>query len=156
MAKALYKRLKQVNKFNSVASEATLNLLIAAYSVRTMLDSACAKFGITSPQYNVLRILKGKYPDGYPRCEIIQRMIEPAPDVTRIIDRLIDERLVERFQSNEDRRHSISRITQKGLKLLDDILPHLEESEKRLSEMLTKSELSELSRICEKIYDTKS
>ncbi len=156
MAKALYKRLKQTNKFNSVAAEASLNLLIAAYSVRTMLDSACSQFGITSPQYNVLRILKGKYPDGYPRCEIIQRMIEPAPDVTRIIDRLTKERLVERFQSNEDRRHSISRITQKGLKLLDNILPHLQGTEKRLSELLTKSELNELSRICEKIYDVKT
>jgi DNA-binding MarR family transcriptional regulator len=156
MAKVLYKRLKQTTKFNSVTTEASLNLLIAAYSVRTMMDGTCSKFGITSPQYNVLRILKGKYPDGYPRCEIIQRMIEPAPDVTRIIDRLTKERLVERFQSNEDRRHSISRITQKGLKLLDDILPHLQESEKRLSKMLTKTELNELSRICEKIYDAEN
>jgi len=156
MAKSLYKRLKQTTKFNSVETEATLNLLIAAYSVRTMLDGACAKFKITSPQYNVLRILKGKYPDGYPRCEIIQRMIEPAPDVTRIIDRLTKERLVERFQSNEDRRHSISKITQKGLKLLDDILPHLQETEERLSKMLTKTEMNELSRICEKIYDVES
>ncbi len=156
MAKALYKRLKQTNKFNSAATEASLNLLIAAYSVRTMMDGVCSQFGITSPQYNVLRILKGKYPDGYPRCEIIQRMIEPAPDVTRIIDRLTKERFVERFQSNEDRRHSISRITQKGLKLLDDILPNLQGTEKRLSELLSKSELNELSRICEKIYDVKT
>ena len=156
MTKALYKRLKQTTKFNSVEAEATLNLLIAAYSVRTLLDNTCSKFGITTPQYNVLRILRGKYPDGYPRCEIINRMIEPAPDVTRIIDRLIKERLVERFQSNEDRRHSISRITQKGLKLLDDIFPHLQETEKRISETLTKTELNELSRICEKIYDVET
>jgi len=42
------------------------------------------------------------------------------------------------------------------LKLLDDILPHLQETEERLSKMLTKTEMNELSRICEKIYDVES
>lgn len=79
------------------------NLLVSAYFLRSKHDEVMTKFGLTLPQYNVLRILKGVYPEGHPRCEIIDRMIEPAPDVTRIIDRLTKEKLVERFNSPTDK-----------------------------------------------------
>lgn len=154
MSKILENRLMQ-NEFESKENEALLNLLIAAYYLRSKLDAVCGEFGTTISQYNVLRILKGVYPDGYPRCEIIKRMIEPAPDVTRLIDKLINERLVERFQSNEDRRLSIARITQKGLDILDSIYPEIKKFDLTLSNKLTSKEILELSLICEKIYDEK-
>lgn len=152
MGKVLEKRLRQ-NKFESREQEALLNILIASYHLRSKLDSTCSKFGVTLPQYNVLRILKGAYPDGYPRCEIIRRMIEPAPDVTRLIDKLINERMVERFQSNEDRRLSIARITQKGLSLLASMEPEVKNFDSILNNKLTGKELIEMSVLCEKIYN---
>jgi len=79
-------------------------------------------------------------------------MLEPAPDVTRLIDKLVVSRLVERFSSNEDRRHSISRITKKGIELVDSLKPKLEEVENLLSKQLTKQESKKLSELCEKIY----
>lgn len=151
MGEILKKRLKQ-SKFSSPAQETILNLFVTGYHLRGKTDELFAKHGITTPQYNVLRILKGAYPDGYPRCEIISRMIEPAPDVTRLVDKLIKERLAERFSSDEDKRFSLTRITKKGLKLLDEIYPELQAIDAYVSHKLNDKELDELSRLCEKIY----
>jgi DNA-binding MarR family transcriptional regulator len=151
MGEKLKKRLKQ-SKFSSPAQEAMLNLFVTGYHLRRKIDELFAKHGITTPQYNVLRILKGVYPDGYPRCEIIGRMIEPAPDVTRLVDKLIKEKLAERFSSDEDRRHSNTRITKKGLKLLEEILPEVQIVDAYVSHKLSDKELEELSILCEKIY----
>lgn len=151
MGEILKKRLKQ-QKFESPEQEAMLNLIIASFWLRSKIDSLCQEFEITVSQYNVLRILRGTYPDGYPRCEIISRMLEPSPDVTRLIDKLITARLVERFSSNEDRRHSISRITRKGLALLDTMKPKMDEFEKYIRRFLSAEESKKLSDLCEKIY----
>ena len=98
MGKILNKRLKQ-KKFKNVDHEAFLNLFIASNYLRGKIEMVCNEQGITHSQFNVLRILKGAHPNGYPRGEIISRMVEPSPDVTRLIDRLIKEGLVERFNS---------------------------------------------------------
>jgi len=76
------RRLKQ-EKFSSVEQEGLLNLFIASNYLHSKLDAICCGFKITLAQFNVLRILKGAHPEGYPRGEIIRRMVEPAPDVTR-------------------------------------------------------------------------
>ena len=82
------------------------------------MDEACGERGITQAQYNVLRILRGAHPAGYPRGEISARMVDRAPDVTRLIDRLESAGLVERVKAANDRRLSVTRITRAGLSLL--------------------------------------
>lgn len=151
MGEVIKKRLKQ-QKFESAEQEAILNLIISSFWLRSKIDSICQEFEITVSQYNVLRILRGIYPDGYPRCEIISRMLEPSPDVTRLIDKLISARFVERFSSNDDRRHSISRITKKGLTLLDTMKPKMDEFEKLIRKLMSQEEFKKLSELCEKIY----
>ncbi|HKI78732.1 MAG TPA: hypothetical protein VKA26_09345 [Ignavibacteriaceae bacterium] len=151
MGKILANRLKQ-EKFESPEQEAVLNILVTSNFFKTKLESVCSNYGITQAQYNVLRILKGIYPDGYPRCEIISRMIDPSPDVTRLLDRLIKARLVERFNSNEDRRLSIARITKKGIELLEKMYPEISVFNNLLKNNLTAEESKMISNICEKIY----
>jgi DNA-binding MarR family transcriptional regulator len=151
MGEVLKKRLKQ-SKFENLDQEVALNLLVSAYFLRAKHDEVMIKFGLTLPQYNVLRILRGVYPDGHPRCEIIDRMIEPAPDVTRIIDRLMKEKLVERFNSPTDKRLSMTRITEKGIKLLEKANPEVLALGNYVSSTLTNSEKKTLSDLLEKIY----
>src|SRR5512139_4068453 len=98
MGEILKNRLKQ-EKFSSVEQEVVLNQLVAANYLHSKLDTICGDFKITLAQFNVLRILKGTHPAGFPRHEIIRRMIEPAPDVTRLIDRLVKDGFVERYYS---------------------------------------------------------
>jgi DNA-binding MarR family transcriptional regulator len=151
MGEKLKQWLKQ-SKFESLDQEVALNLFVTAYFLRSKHEEVMNKYGLTMPQYNVLRILKGVYPDGHPRCEIIERMIEPAPDVTRIIDHLIKDKLVERFNSDTDKRLSMTRITQKGIKLLDKAQPDVQSLETYISSTLSNAEKKTLSDLLEKIY----
>ena len=151
MGEILKKRLKQ-EKFSGVEQEGLLNLFIASNYLHSKLEEVCSEFNITLSQFNVLRILKGAHPAGYPRHEIIRRMVEPAPDVTRLIDRLIKEGLVERFNIEKDRRLSLARITKKGITLLRKINPEIDKFLLDYSSMLTKSEKEILPSILEKLY----
>jgi DNA-binding MarR family transcriptional regulator len=152
MGAVLRQRIKQ-EKFRNEFHEAILNLIVAADSVKTDLDILCSRFGLSGPQYNVLRILRGAYPDGYPRCEIIERMLERAPDVTRLVDRLESSGLVVRDRSERDRRLSVTRITEKGIDLLNRIRPELDRLEDSLAERISREDCHELSRICEGFYE---
>lgn len=151
MGEILKERLKQ-EKFESLDQESILNIYVTANFLRAKTDAVLAAYGLTFPQYNVLRILKGKFPDGYPRCDIIERMIEPAPDVTRLVDRLCNEKLAERFQSVEDRRLSLTKITEKGIKLLDSVKDEIDSVNSYISNVLNKDEKKILSDLLEKIY----
>lgn len=152
MTEALSRRLKQA-RFSSVHQEALLSLAVAAGAINDMVDQICGMHGLTRPQYNVLRILRGVYPEGHPRCEIAQRMVERAPDVTRLVDRLQTQGLVRRNRGGRDQRQAITRITPKGLKLLEAIQPDLEQQTALLMRDLGDKESSELSRLCALIFE---
>src|SRR4051794_26837460 len=122
MGDVLRKRIEQA-RFESPLQEAILNLMLASEHVRDLFERACDESGITGSQYNVRRIRRGANPEGHSRCETARRMIERAPDVTRLIDRLEKQGLVERDRTERDRRLSISRITPAGLALLERLEP---------------------------------
>jgi len=151
MGETLRNRLLMA-KSRGPGHEAVLNLLVAAGHLRERIDAVCVKYDLTNGQYNVLRILRGARPDGYARCDIARRMIERAPDVTRLIDRLEARGLVERDRSTEDRRRSVTRITVAGLELLERMQPDVEAMDRYIDERLSVREQSELSRILEKMY----
>jgi DNA-binding MarR family transcriptional regulator len=151
LGEALRKRISQ-ERFESPALEAMLNLFVAVDHLRGKVSDVCGRFGITHGQYNVLRILRGAHPDGHPRCEISRRMIEKAPDVTRLVDRLEAMELVERVRSADDRRLSIAKITPKGLQLLKDMDPEIKGIAGYFSSRVSRRDCEEISRICEVIY----
>jgi DNA-binding MarR family transcriptional regulator len=74
--------------------------------------------GLTPTQYNVLRILRGAGEAGLCRNEIGARLLRPVPDVTRLLDRMTDMKLIGRAREDSDRRLVRTHITQKGLDLL--------------------------------------
>lgn len=147
----LAKRLQQ-QQFRSDSQRAILNLMVAANFLERKFDEACAPFGITGPQYNVLRILRGAYPRGYSRNEITSRMIAPTSDVTRLLDRLEKSGWIERVVGSEDKRMSIARITAKGKLLVEKVAPALAEFNDLLSGRFSQQELAQLSALCERIY----
>lgn len=151
MGDALRERIKQA-KFDGPAHEAMLNLLVAAGHVRELVDEVCARYDITQAQYNALRILRGAHPDGYPRGEIASRLIDRAPDVTRLIDRLEQRGLVERVRGRDDRRLSITCISRSGLDLLKRMDAPIRAIQKTFSAEVPVKDLRELSRLCERIY----
>jgi DNA-binding MarR family transcriptional regulator len=152
MSEALKAKIKQRTDFDNPAGEAMLNLIVAADMFRGQMDRLLTAYEITSGQYNVLRILRGAGCEGHPRCEIAARMVERAPDITRLIDRLEKQNLVIRERSDEDRRQSVTKITEKGLELLNRLDPELSEFINQTSRKMSTAEWIALTSLCEKIY----
>ena len=154
MGEVLKKWLKYKND-PGLREETVLNLMVASSILNGYYEKIFEKFGITATQYNVLRILKGAYPEGHPRCEIDLRMIERASDITRLTDRLEAMGYVKRMKSGKDRRMSITMITKAGLNLLDRITPVIVNSHKETTRNLSDRECKLLSELLEKIYGDK-
>jgi len=102
----------------SLEADAYLDLQRTA-DVLTRAVSECLGPDDLSPaQYNVLRILRGAGPGGLACGEIAERMLTRDPDVTRLLDRLEERRLVARTRERRDRRVVRTRVTASGLRLL--------------------------------------
>jgi DNA-binding MarR family transcriptional regulator len=153
VGRALLERLKQTRPLPNAGDESLVNLLLAARWVEDELARRLAPLGLTHPQYNVLRILRGVHPGSHPRCEIAARLIVRSPDVTRLVDRLVRRGLVTRGRGAAgDRRQSVARITARGLALLERSDAALEELPDQLNLRLGRGQLGELSRLCERLW----
>ena len=134
MVSQLQAEIKQNKPFAKLEHEAILGLLRTAAVVGHANDEALRQYGITSTQFNVLRILRGAGDVGLCGREIGERMITKVPDVPRLLERLEKAGLIGRVRDEKDRRHVTARISAKGLELVEQILDAGEtEMEKRFS-----------------------
>jgi DNA-binding MarR family transcriptional regulator len=115
---AIQREIRQNKAFASPEEEATVAMLRTADVLRGEAERTLEAYGITHQQYNVLRILRGSHPEPLPTLEIAERMIERAPGITRLIDRLEAAGLVSRKRCPEDRRIVHISITRAGLATL--------------------------------------
>jgi DNA-binding MarR family transcriptional regulator len=118
MAGRLQAEIKQRKPFRTLEQEAFLNLLRTTDALLRGQAKVLKSAGLSHPQYNVLRILRGAGPDGLACREVCERMITRDPDVTRLLDRLEVRGLIARERNKKDRRVVMVRITQGGLRLL--------------------------------------
>lgn len=140
----ILQELKQNKPFPSKAQEAAVALLRTADVLRRIIGTVVEPNGITTQQYNVLRILRGAGERGLPTLEIAERMIESAPGITRLIDRLETKKLVARERCLTDRRQVFCHITASGLSLLTSLdRPILDATNTALG-ILKKTELTSL------------
>ena len=109
----------QSTKFRNEVHKAGLNILYTAWWLKTVMSKELKEFGLTHEQYNVLRILKGKYPGQMCVRDVACRMIEKSSNVPRIIDRLELKKLVKRTTSAIDKRETVITLTQAGITILD-------------------------------------
>ena len=147
----LEQRLK-VTRSLSLHTKGILSLVIAAQGIMARVEAACERHGITRPQYNVLRILRGAGACGHPRHEISARVVEQAPDVTRILNRLANAGCVKRARSSEDARESVARITDKGLALLLEVDQTVSKEERLIGNCLKSGEWTTLARLCQRLF----
>ena len=105
------------SRFESEQQKAMLNVLFTANWFRTQQTALFKPHGISPQQYNILRILRGAK-DRMKMQDVKGRMIDRAPNATRLTDKLIAKDLVIRERCAEDRRVIFARISDKGLELL--------------------------------------
>jgi len=118
--------LRQSKPFPRPEPEALVTLLRTSDVVRGRIEETLKPWGLSPEQYNVLRILRGA-PDGcHPTLEIAARMVSRAPNITRLIDKLIRKGLVTRCGAEGDRRVVMIRIAPAGQKVLAEATPALD------------------------------
>lgn len=114
--------IQQTREFPIPEAEAAISLLRTAELCNQRMADLLRPHGITPQQYNVLRILRGAAASCGVTCsQIGERMVTRDPDITRMLDRLQKGGLIERQRSPEDRRVILTRITPRGLQLLEDL-----------------------------------
>jgi len=149
LPKSLQLELKKRLPFESLEEETNLNILRTNDQFQNRLGRLLRQFGLTSSQYNILRILRGV---GKPMSclDIADRMIQVVPAMTGLIDRLEKQELVKRVRCTADRRVIFIELTEKAAELLKQVDQPLLDLHRKLVGHLTRVELKELSRLLEK------
>lgn len=113
--------IKQGKKFENTYEKLLVNIMYTNSWLMEQQASIFKPFGITVPQYNVLRILRGAHPNPCTINSLIERMLDRMSNASRIVDRLEAKGLVERKVCPSDRRAKDVVITDEGLKLLETV-----------------------------------
>lgn len=145
----LHRELKKRQPFDSPEQEASINILRTNDQLQNRLGRFFREFGLTSSQYNVLRILRGEGKP-MPSLDIAERMIQVVPAITGLIDRLEKQGFVTRRRCEEDRRVIFVAITPRAEELLERMDGPLGAIHQELLGHMTGAELKELSRLLEK------
>lgn len=111
------------------------------------------RYGITMQQFNILRILRGQHPQAASINILKERMLDKMSDVSRLVERLRKADLVERKNSEMDRRSVDVRINDKGLELLKLIDTEIKQLDNTL-QSLNEKEVIQLNKLLDKMLDS--
>lgn len=145
------REIKQSRPFPSPCAEAAVALLLTADKVRRNVAKVVEPHGITIQQYNVLRILRGAGQAGIATLEIVERMIEQTPGITRLLDRLEAKQLVRRQRCPSDRRQVLCWITETGTDLLSSLDKSVQRADAEVMQSLGKKEVVELIELLDRV-----
>ena len=141
--------IAQERPFASLEEEALLNLLRTSDCLNRAFHLKTRTWGVTSTQYNVLRILRGAQPNGLTCAAIGSRMITAEPDITRLLKRLKALKLIRQKRDSQDRRVVRTVTSEAGLALLGEMDPAILSLPGELLGHLERAELEELVRLLE-------
>ena len=133
-----------------IASKTVINI---AYTSRVieMATSVFKDFNLTNQQYNVLRILRGQKGKPANLSTLQERMIDRNSNTTRLVDKLIQKKLVTRKVCPENRRKIEILITEKGLSVLKELDPIITEANQKAVKNLNTEELETLNNLLDKL-----
>jgi DNA-binding MarR family transcriptional regulator len=140
----------QQQKFNNVHQKMLINVLYTASWLEDITAEILRRRKLSNTQFNVLRILRGSYPSPCTAQDIQERMINKRSDVTRLIERLRKMSLVTRDVCPSNRRKVDILISDKGLDLLKELDPEMEDLGK-IFKALNKEEAQQLSDLLDKL-----
>lgn len=145
----LENEIKQEN-FKTEYQKLAVNLIYTGNWMNEINTQMLKPYGLTIQQYNVLRILRGQYPEPATVNLIIERMLDKMSNASRIIDKLLLKKLVMRKEKQDDRRCVDVFITDKGLKLLEKIDSEMDKWEEKLK-TLDLNEAMQLNNLMDKL-----
>ncbi|RYU95715.1 MarR family winged helix-turn-helix transcriptional regulator [Emticicia agri] len=147
---SIEKDIKQQKPFKSPYQKLVVNILFTNNWMNSDHMNILKPFDLTAQQYNVLRILRGQYPNPITVNGIIERMLDKMSNASRLVDKLLTKDLASRCDNKDDRRACDVRITQKGLDVLKEI-DVLQENWETSFSNLTPEEAESLSNLLDKL-----
>src|SRR3954471_7244270 len=145
----LQQELKKRRPFDSPQEEATLNIARPADRFGIRFSRLFREYGLTSSQYNVLRILRGEGKP-LPILEVAGRTVTVVPGITGLVDRLEQAGWVRRERCPDDRRVIFVAITEAAAELLARLDGPVKELHRKLFAHMAKAELESLIGLLEK------
>lgn len=142
----------QQAKFRNPHQKAAINLIYTLSWMREKTKCIFEAEDITPQQFNILRILRGSFPEPLSTLQIRERMLEKMSDTSRIVDRLIAKGLVKKITCKKDRRLVDVIITDKGKKLLERLDARQDDIDGVLSN-LSEKDANILSELLDRIRD---
>ncbi len=136
--------------FSSEYEKLEVNLIYTYNWARDTKSKYFKDFDVTAQQYNVLRILRGRFPKPYSTSEIRDRMLDKMSDASRIVDRLFAKGYLDRKSCEKDRRLVDVVINKKGLGLLKEMDERIQASAKEFQN-LSGDEVSNLNELLDKL-----
>lgn len=140
------------SKFRTEKLKLVVNLIFTGNWINYRTSEMLKPFNLTIQQYNILRILNGQYPNPATVNLLIDRMLDKMSNVSRIIDRLVNKKLVTRESCGSDKRCVDIKITAQGIKMLEKIGLNEIEWEKKFTKLSSK-ECKELNSLLDKLRD---
>ncbi len=140
----------QSTNFEDNYHKAVVNISFTYSWLNNVMRGQFEKHNITNQQFNVLRILRGQYPNPATVNLIKERMLDKMSDASRIVDRLVQKGLVSRCTNNKDRRAVDIRISDAGLEILSKMDIEFKTKE-LLKNNFTEEEAGKLSDLLDKL-----
>lgn len=142
----------QQKKFRNETQKLAINLTYTHNWLNAHYSAMFRTSDITMQQFNVLRILRGQYPNPCSVKLIKERMLDRMSDASRIVDKLKAKGLVDRRECPMDRRSVDILITDKGLGLLES-MDAIDDNFKNVFKTLTEEEMKTLNHLLDKLRD---
>jgi DNA-binding MarR family transcriptional regulator len=117
-------------KFKNPYQKVAVNLIYTANWLQAIQQDFFKEFGITSSQFNILRILRGQSPNKISGAEIKSRMLDKNSDIPRLLERLLKKKLITKMPCHNDKRAADIVISPKGLEVLSKIDSHIDKTQK--------------------------
>ncbi|WP_460973398.1 MarR family winged helix-turn-helix transcriptional regulator [Spirosoma migulaei] len=145
--------IKQSTPFKSPYHRVMVNLIFTSNWMAASQMHMLKPFGLTLQQYNVLRILRGQYPEPVKVSDITERMLDKMSNASRLVDKLLAKKLVLRTECPSDRRAVDVIITEEGLALLNKLDVYQTEWSEIQRNKLTEEEAIYLSQLLDRLRE---
>lgn len=139
------------SEFEDEYHRVVVNLIYSANWLRDEQVKLLKPYGLLPQHYNILRILKGKYPNPVSPGEIKAVMVDKANDLTRLLDKLVKKEMAVRNLCPHNHRKMDVSLTDKGVKLLEKMTLSLNTFQKEIKSRLSPKEANVLSDLLDKI-----
>lgn len=140
-------------RFRNERHKGLINLTFTVKQLNYNFLQSLKLHGLTEPQYNILRVLRGFRSEGPSSIGFLkERMLDRSSDVSRLVDKLYEKGLIDRKENETDRRQKDVVITEKGLELLVE-MQECENQVDGILQNLADEEVVELNRLLDKIRE---